>query len=113
MRIIIRSLILTVILCSSYGLGVVSVPRLHAAQPDYAKWGLIAMQQTSAKYHSSIIDYEHIGRSNVRAGVAEEKFKLWLRDNEREFGVIVTIQFYTANDQIITITYEETDRSHS
>lgn len=109
MKIVIRTLLLTVAICSSYGVSTDSVPTLHAAQPEYAKWGRIAMQQASDKYHASIIDYKHIGRSIVKAGVAEEKFKLWLRDNDREFGVLITIQFYTANDQIITIRFEETD----
>jgi hypothetical protein len=79
-----------------------------AVQPEYAKWGQIAMQQTSAKYHASIVDYLHVGRTQAAPGITEEKFKLWLRENSREFGVYVTIRFYTATEQIITIRYQET-----
>lgn len=108
MRVVKRSIVLACVLYTCCGLGVVIVPSLAASQPDYAKWGRIAMQQTSARYQASIVDYEHMGRTQVRAGIAEEKFKLWLRDQNREFGVIITLQFYTANDQLISINYQET-----
>jgi hypothetical protein len=79
-----------------------------ARQPEYAKWGQIAMAQTKAKYQADIVDYLHVGRNQISPGVAEEIFKLWLRDGTREYGVRVTIQFYTANDRIRTITFQET-----
>lgn len=79
-----------------------------ARQPEYAKWGQIAMQQTSARYHASIVDYLHVGRTRPAPGISEEKFKFWLRKNNREFGVYVTIQFYTATERIITIRFQET-----
>lgn len=79
-----------------------------AAQPAYAKWGVIAMQQVKARYDADIVDYLHVGRTEVGPGIAEERFKLWLRDRNREFGVYVTIRFYTATEQIITIRLQET-----
>lgn len=66
------------------------------------------MAQTKAKYRADIIDYLHVGRNQISPEVAEEIFKLWLRDGTREYGVRVTIQFYTANDRIRTITFQET-----
>lgn len=83
---------------------------IAAGQPEYAKWGEIAMQQTSARYHAAIVDYSHVGRTHPAPGIAEEKFKLWLRENNREYGVYVTIQFYTSTEQIIAIRFQETPR---
>jgi hypothetical protein len=87
-----------------------------ASEPDYAKWGRLAMQQASAKYDASIVDYLHIGRTQVSPGIAEEAFKLWLRERRqahgqarpREFGVIIRFRFYTADDRLISVRYEET-----
>jgi len=81
----------------------------RALQPEYAKWGLIAMIRTKEKYQTAdIVDYLHVGRTQVSPAIAEEEFKLWLKDGSREFGVRVTIRFYTANDQVIFINDQET-----
>jgi hypothetical protein len=87
------------------------IPQLIAyaeRQLEYAKWGHLAMQLTSERYKGEIIDYLHVGRTQISPGIAEETFKFWLRNRQREFGVRVTIRFYTANDQIITVKFKET-----
>ncbi|RKP56820.1 DUF3889 domain-containing protein [Cohnella endophytica] len=84
--------------------------RTHAQPPEYAQWGKVAMDRTKAKYPGAIIDYWHVGRTQVSADIAEEKFKLWLRNGTLEYGVWVTIRFYTANDRIITIDLSKKDR---
>lgn len=66
------------------------------------------MQQTAEKYQAEILDYQHVGRTQVAPGIAEETFKFWVRDKQHEFGVLISIQFYTSNDQIITIKFRET-----
>lgn len=76
--------------------------------PAYAKWGRIAMQRTAERYRMPIVDYRHIGRRQLSPGIAEEKFKLWLRDAAREFGVIVSIRFETASERIVGVQFEET-----
>jgi hypothetical protein len=77
------------------------------AIPPYAKWGRLAMQKTKEKYPGvDIIDYLHIGRE-VNDGISKEKFKLWLRDNNKEFGVFITISFYTNNEEIVDISFRE------
>lgn len=82
---------------------------IRALQPEYAKWGRIAMSQTKIKYRNAdIVDYLHVGRKQVSPEIAEEEFQLWLKDGSREFGVLVTIRFYKANDRIISINYHET-----
>ncbi|MCP1357237.1 YqzG/YhdC family protein [Aneurinibacillus migulanus] len=80
-------------------------------EPAYAKWGSMAMVETRKKYPSAkIVDYLHVGRTNISSGVAEEKFKLWLNQGEREWGVYVTISFETETDKPLSITFKETDR---
>ncbi len=85
----------------------------QTAQPEYAKWGIVAMEAAKAKYGVPIVDYLHLGRFPAAPGAAEERFKLWLKDDSREFGVIVSVQFYTANDRLITVKFRETDRPTS
>ncbi|HLU21311.1 YqzG/YhdC family protein [Lederbergia graminis] len=78
--------------------------------PSYAKWGRLAMANVKAKYpNAQIIDYLHIGR-DTGASSSTEKFKLWLRENNREFGVFVDIEFENETEQVIQINYRETTR---
>lgn len=78
--------------------------------PQYAKWGRMAMQKTMEKYQNvNIIDYLHIGRE-VGKSTSTEKFKLWIRDGEREFGVFIDITFKNDTEEVLSIQFEETDR---
>jgi hypothetical protein len=80
------------------------------AIPPYAKWGRLAMQKTKERYPGiDIVDYLHIGR-NVQKEITKEKFKLWLRSNNKEFGVFITITFKTKNEEIVEITFKETNQ---
>ncbi|MBB6669836.1 DUF3889 domain-containing protein [Cohnella nanjingensis] len=79
------------------------------AAPAYAKWGLIAVQETKAKYPSaSIVDYLHIGRQDISAALSEETFKLWLRQGNREFGVRVVVRFRPSDDRLVSVRMEKT-----
>ncbi|WP_027084460.1 YqzG/YhdC family protein [Cohnella panacarvi] len=103
-----------VILALGLSLGAVESIDIHplpaSAQPEYAEWGRIAMQRTAERYRLPIVDYQHIGRRQLSSGIAEEKFKLWLRGDNREFGVFVTIRFETATEKILAVEFEETSR---
>jgi hypothetical protein len=78
--------------------------------PAYAKWGMVAVNETKQKYpDATIIDYLHIG-SETKDDTTIEKFKLWLKDDKHEFGVIVHITFTTKTGQFIKIEFQETDR---
>lgn len=80
------------------------------AQESYEKWGRIAMLETKSKYpNADIIDYEHIGKE-TKGENSIEKFKLWLREDKREFGVYVNIEFETETEKVKSIKFEETDR---
>jgi hypothetical protein len=105
-----RTLGLALCLCliSEFEFYPIPQPSAYAErQLEYAKWGHIAMQLTSKRYQGEIIDYLHVGRTQISSGIAEETFKFWLRKRDREFGVWVTIRFYTLNDQIITVKFKE------
>lgn len=78
--------------------------------PAYAKWGRIVMEKVKEKYaQANIIDYLHIGRE-IGDKTTTEKFKLWLREGNREFGVYVDIIFDNETEEVIDILYRETDR---
>lgn len=80
-----------------------SVPaRLHA-EPSYAKWGALAVQETKKKYNADIVDYLHIGRRRISPDISEEKFRLWLRDRSGEFAVVVRIRFRNDTEEVLSI----------
>lgn len=110
---VMRKYVVLVIMLVSCLLGtqMASTVQGNVEDPPYAKWGRIAMQETKEKYPESfIVDYLHVGRETEN-GSATETFKLWLRNkNGHEFGVYVFIQFKVETEEIIKITFEETDR---
>ncbi|MFC4024219.1 YqzG/YhdC family protein [Oceanobacillus longus] len=78
--------------------------------PSYAKWGRLAVQETKSKYpNAKIVDYLHVGRE-ANGNTTVEKFKLWLNEESREFGVFIHIEFDTETDEVLNITFEETDQ---
>jgi len=78
--------------------------------PAYAKWGQLAMKETKAKYpNADIIDYLHEG-SETKGDSTIEKFKLWLKDGDREFGVFIRIEYTTNSEKVLNVEFEETSR---
>lgn len=76
--------------------------------PSYAKWGRLAMEKTRSRYpDADIVDYLHRGRE-TQGSRTIEKFTLRLREDERAFGVLITIVFETETEKIHKITFEET-----
>jgi hypothetical protein len=78
-----------------------------AAEPSYAKWGRLAMNEASKRYE--VVDYHHIGRKKISDTISQEAFKLWVRKNEREFAVYVTIMFENATDRLIELKLTEAE----
>ncbi|MCZ8532696.1 DUF3889 domain-containing protein [Psychrobacillus psychrodurans] len=75
--------------------------------PAYAKWGQLAMKETQSKYpNASIIDYLHEGKETKESSTIE-KFKLWLKDSGKEFGVSVRIEYITDTDELVNIQIQE------
>ncbi|QIZ06621.1 DUF3889 domain-containing protein [Priestia megaterium] len=82
----------------------------HKPIPSYAKWGTLALKKTHEKYpHAKIIDYLHIGRTSGPQ-TSTERFKLWLKENNREFGVFIKIEFNKQTEKVVKVTIEETAR---
>lgn len=81
----------------------------ETSQPEYAKWGQLAMKETKNRYPTaSIIDYLHLGRE-TKNGLTIERFKLWLKQNNKEFGVFITISFDSKTEVVKNISFIETD----
>ncbi|WP_144554394.1 YqzG/YhdC family protein [Bacillus sp. X1(2014)] len=102
------------ILCFSGSISpLTATSRVSAQQkpiPPYAKWGTLALKETHKKYpRAKIIDYLHIGRTSG-SQTSTEKFKLWLKDNNKEFGVFVNIEFNKETEKVVKITFQETSR---
>ncbi|GGA46056.1 hypothetical protein GCM10011384_39700 [Psychrobacillus lasiicapitis] len=85
------------------------IPALQTT-PSYAKWGQLAIKETQSKYPSaSIVDYLHEG-SESKHDSTIEKFKLWLKDGDHEFGVFVRIEYSTITEKVVNIELQETSR---
>ncbi|MFJ7953553.1 DUF3889 domain-containing protein [Lysinibacillus sp. NPDC096418] len=78
--------------------------------PSYAKWGQLAIKETKTKYpNAKIIDYLYEGSESKEASTIE-KFKLWLKEGDHEFGVFVRIEFITDTEKMVKIEFQETTR---
>ena len=55
---------------------------------------------------AEVVDYLHVGQED-RGNHSIEKFKLWLKGKEKEFGVLVHIEFNKSTEQLVNITYKE------
>ncbi|WP_255298519.1 DUF3889 domain-containing protein [Brevibacillus dissolubilis] len=79
----------------------------HPQQPEtpsYAKYGKLAMEETKKHYpNAEITDYRHVGRNKVNATTAKETFKLRLKQNQKEWGVLVNIIFETQTGKTLSI----------
>lgn len=77
------------------------------AEPDYAKWGRLAMEEAAKRFKTDIVDYKYEGKKQRNGGVISQHFRLLLRDGKREFGVAVTIWFYRDTEKVIRIQMDE------
>lgn len=85
----------------------------HAQQkptPPYAKWSVIALDKVKTKYpNAKVADYLYVGRTNGER-TSTERFKFWLKEPQREYGVYVNIEFNNQSQQVTNITYQETTK---
>ncbi|GLB60703.1 YqzG/YhdC family protein [Cytobacillus sp. NCCP-133] len=98
------SLIALAFLITSYSLPALSGEAFaERPEPAYAKWGILAMKTAKEKYPSAkVLDYLHISREKKRNSEIE-KFKLWVEDGGKEFGLYIDIEFDPQNDRVIRI----------
>jgi Protein of unknown function (DUF3889) len=84
-----------------------SIVHAERPTPPYAKWGKIAVEKTKEKYpDAQVVDYLHVGRED-KGSNSVEKFKLWLKGPDKEFGVFVDVEYNEASEQLIKISYKE------
>ncbi|GED71458.1 hypothetical protein BRE01_51600 [Brevibacillus reuszeri] len=78
------------------------------AEPPYAKWGRMAMQQTKQHYpQAQIVDYLHVGRIKKTPTTSEETFKLLLQEGNRKRALFVHIEFDNNTEKVVRITFDE------
>lgn len=92
------------ILCSS-SIGLTyQMPSAHA-EPAYAKWGVIAVKKAETKYGAPVKDYAHIGRTVISESIAEEKFRLLIKKDNKELTVEVTVRFNPKTDELSNVDF--------
>lgn len=105
-----KKILICIMLLWAYSAVHITDIQVVSAEPQYAKWGKLAMQKTKEKYPNAVIkDYKHRGRVNG-INTTMEKFKLWLQEGEREFGVLVNIEFDKETERVIDITFREVQK---
>ncbi|WP_312094503.1 DUF3889 domain-containing protein [Niallia sp.] len=76
--------------------------------PSYVKWGRIAMIKAQEKYpNSEVTDYLHVGKEDKK-GTSVEKFKLIVKNDQKEIGVFVNLTFDTRTERLISVDMQET-----
>ncbi|MGE7945254.1 DUF3889 domain-containing protein [Lysinibacillus sp. NPDC093688] len=76
--------------------------------PARAQWGKVAVKETQAKYpQAKILDYLYEG-SEVNEDTTIEKFKLWIKLSDKEFGVQVRIKYVTNTNKLVKVEFQET-----
>lgn len=77
---------------------------------NYYKWGQIAIQKTKEQYpRAKIIDYFHIGKVSI-TDYSIEKFRFWIKDSNKEFGVYVDLKIDNTTGELIGIKFKETNK---
>ncbi|WP_233193530.1 MULTISPECIES: DUF3889 domain-containing protein [Sporosarcina] len=102
------SLALGVLLTSGSGIGDPPFTAFSKVEvPAYAKWSRLAIKQTMLKYpHADIKDYLHLATDSKQV-TSVEKFQLWLKEEGREFGVIVSVTYSAETGKFIRIDFQE------
>ncbi|HGH7175879.1 TPA: DUF3889 domain-containing protein [Bacillus wiedmannii] len=110
MKKLLKRVVLVILLITTCSNIYTSTLIVHA-QPPYAKWGKLAVEKTKEQYpKAEIIDYLHIGRKPKTIQITVEKFKLWLREDGKEYGVFVDVEFETKTDKFIKMSFQKTSR---
>lgn len=111
MKSIMRKTFIALGVCITVSSVSANTPTITHAQleiPAYAKWGHLAVKETQSKYpNANIIDYLHEGNESKENSTIE-KFKLWLKENDNEFGVFVRIEYTTETEELLNIEFLET-----
>lgn len=81
---------------------------IQIAHPSYAKWGKLAMEETAKAYSgASVVDYKYEGRFGSAEAAWEERFLLWLKQGDREFGVRVIVKIQPKTENLLEVKLTE------
>ena len=84
------------------------VSHVHGEAPAYAKWGKIAIEQTTKKYpNQQVTDYRYDGKvfiSNVRE---QYDFDFTLKQNGQSREIRVYVLVNPQSDELIDVKYDE------
>jgi len=76
--------------------------------PGHAEWGRLAMKEVAYRYKADIVDYAYLGKTTISPSVAEQTFRMRLKEERREFGVVVSIRYREESNEVLRIDVQET-----
>ncbi|WP_078413747.1 YqzG/YhdC family protein [Priestia abyssalis] len=76
--------------------------------PAYAKWSRLAIKEAKKRYPTAQIkDFLYLGRAQQGPDKTVERFKLWVQNQNKEFGLFITIVFDTKTEKVQSISFVE------
>lgn len=107
MRKSVLSIVSITLLSFLFAMTTSAAPSGDKGLPSYVKWGQIAVTKTKEKYpNSEIVDYKHIGKDEEK-NTSTEKFKLIVKEKDKEVGVLVNLTFDTRTERLLNIDWKE------
>jgi hypothetical protein len=77
--------------------------------PSYAKWSRLAIKEAKKQYPTAQIkDFLYLGRAKQGRDKTAERFKLWVQNQNKEFGLLVTVVFDRNTEKVQSISFIET-----
>lgn len=97
---------LAVLLCLfSIMIGIQSV---SAQQPDYEKYGRIAMAVVKADYPGDqVTEYKYVGRTKVNETDVMDSFNFQLTENGKPITVVVKVNHSLKNNKLLSLSVIE------
>jgi hypothetical protein len=78
------------------------------AQPEYAKWGKIAIEVTKVVYdNTDVKEYEYEGRNEVGDTNVKDSFKFLIQQNGAKKEILVHVIHDRETEKIISIRFED------
>jgi hypothetical protein len=77
----------------------------QAQQPDYEKYGKVAMAVVIADYPGEEVrDYKYLGRNQINDTTVEDSFRFQVQENSKKVNVLVKVSHTIPNNKTLTIT---------
>ena len=77
----------------------------QAQNPDYEKYGKIAMAVVIADYPGDEVrDYKYLGRKQINDTTVEDSFRFQVQEDNKKVDVIVRVNHDLSNNKTLTIT---------